>query len=391
MSNFVRGFPSLTFACCLVLFGCALLNAADLTRRTPPAASTEFRRALDSDPALVTSAESEASALTLSDFDLGAAALCAKTIIGDNPSEHWGVQVVSGRFNTDSFDDYIISAPDLDLPLGVRNDAGAIAVIYGSSGFVGDTIDLETTPPNVLIYGAYPGELAGEALAIGDVNNDGKPDLVIGAPGGYASDDTQLNSGRVYIIFGAAGFPPIIDLRLSPDVVIYGTGAGIGAAPDQAGSSLALGDVNGDSILDILIAVPGADGVADGRLDAGEYHVIYGRAPWPSSLELETDSDVRIIGADPGDGTYVVEGTHDRLLNSCGIGDITGDSTADLIMSFPGGNGFNNSRSEAGETRILFNGSLGAVVDLATQTDVVLLGADAGDVLGGVTIADLDE
>ncbi|MFQ5607887.1 MAG: dockerin type I domain-containing protein [Candidatus Zixiibacteriota bacterium] len=332
----------------------------------------------------------EQQAFTNSDYDLGASASCAKTVIGDNAGEMWGVQVVSAKLNGDAYDDYIISAPELDLPLGTRDDCGAVAIIFGGPSFVGDTLDLNAQSPDVLIYGASIGEFLGEALAVGDLDDDGRDDLIMGAPGGRDSAGTAPGVGRVYILFGQASYASVIDLAVTPGAVIYGAEEGPGTVLDQAGSSIAVGDINGDPFMDLLVFAPGADGIGNSRLDAGEYHVFYGSTSWPLSQTLGTDSDVRLIGSGAGDGTYTTEGTPMRALNTCGVGDFDGDGLGDLALAFPGADGLNNAKSESGEVRVVLNPTFAPEVDLALVSDVILFGAESADVLSSVDVGDLD-
>jgi hypothetical protein len=45
---------------------------------------------------------------------------------------------------------------------------------------------------------------------------------------------------------------------------------------DRTGSSLALGDVNGDGMMDMAIAASGGDGASNGSLNAGEVSIVLG-------------------------------------------------------------------------------------------------------------------
>jgi hypothetical protein len=84
----------------------------------------------------------------------------------------------------------------------------------------------------------------GYALAAGDVNGDGVPDLIVGAP--FNSPSPALyQRGAVYVYFG-----PNYDPNQS--VKISGT-----AAAGGIGFSLATGDINGDGIDDLLMQASG--------------------------------------------------------------------------------------------------------------------------------------
>ena len=105
--------------------------------------------------------------------------------------------------------------------------------------------------------GISPGDQAGWAVATGDVNGDGKSDIIIGAPQATGSGQGS-NDGSVYVVFGAAGgWPTTMSLS-----TLNGTngfeldGVNVGMSLVQAGASVAAGDINGDGKADIIIGVP---------------------------------------------------------------------------------------------------------------------------------------
>src|SRR5437879_3614216 len=61
----------------------------------------------------------------------------------------------------------------------------------------------------------------------------------------------------------------------------------IGRDPgDAAGSAIAVGDVSGDGIGDILIGSPRSSGVQNSRLNSGEGHVVPGGVALPPASEV---------------------------------------------------------------------------------------------------------
>ncbi|MCH6256312.1 FG-GAP-like repeat-containing protein [Puniceicoccaceae bacterium K14] len=118
---------------------------------------------------------------------------------------------------------------------------------------------------------ARAGEQVGEALAVGDFNGDGFPDLAIGAPG-YDLSDTD-NTGAVFILHGDShgltgrGYEQV--WTQASDGVPLSSEAG-----DRFGTSLAAGDFNGDGNDDLAIGLPYEE--VSGVTAAGAVLVLYG-------------------------------------------------------------------------------------------------------------------
>ncbi len=182
----------------------------------------------------------------------------------------------------------------------------------------------------IVITGAA-GDRLGSAIATADLDNDGRRELILGAPG----------TDRVYILYGATLTSR--DLTAGADAVIVGhptNGSAIG-------HSLVAGPVTGDDIYDLAIGEPAVNSV----------YLISGRdrLPLPARIDLPAGGAVpaplpagitsMFIGADAGDEA----GTILR------VADPDGNNALDLLIGAPGGDGRSNSASDAGEVYVLWN------------------------------------
>jgi hypothetical protein len=238
-------------------------------------------------------------------------------------------------------------------------------------------IDLGADAEDVRIMGIDDGDQMGTNIAHGDVNGDGIKDLLISAQAAYGPSNQRTSSGEVYILFGSRYHPMTFDFNTQPpDVTIYGV-----ESADFLGRSLASGDINGDTIDDIVIGTPYADAASNNESSAGEVYVILGRTFFPSTIDLYnaddtiTDADMTIFGNEEGD----------LLGRSVTCGDFNGDGTDDILMSSHGADGMNNQREDSGEAWIVFGSeTLPMTKDLSSSSDydVYISGAEAGDLAG---------
>jgi hypothetical protein len=165
-------------------------------------------------------------------------------IDGAAPGEGIGSSLASaGDQNGDGRPDLAIGASAAS-PNG-RPGAGEVIVVAGQSGSA--TRDLAASPPLQRIAGPTPGAGLGASLAAaGDMDGDGRVDLLAGAPG-----EASL-AGAAYLLRGAPNTTS--DLALGAAKI---TAAGAGA---QFGSAVAAGVALDGAGADGLIAAPGAGG-----------------------------------------------------------------------------------------------------------------------------------
>ena len=96
----------------------------------------------------------------------------------------------------------------------------------------------------------------GATLAAGDFNGDGRTDLAVAAPNGEVDDSgTVTANGQVFIYWGGMNFNSRADVTINhPPIDPY-------IPTGFFGDSLAVADINGDQIDDLIVGIPGEDQV----------------------------------------------------------------------------------------------------------------------------------
>ena len=226
----------------------------------------------------------------------------------------FGSALAAGDFNNDGFDDLAVGSPGEDI--GAVGDAGLVHVFLGSGGGLTGTAVAHHVGTLSGGWAPASGDEFGAALAAGDIDGDGRDDLIAGAPG-------RAGAGAVWVVFDPSGAAADAQLlhQDTPGV------SGVREAGDGFGSAVAAGDIDGDGTDDIGVGVPGeALGAVSG---AGLVHVLLsdGTAVDPASDLAVTQNSSGVWGSgETGDGF----GTFLALL------DVDGDSRADLVVGTPG-------------------------------------------------------
>lgn len=230
------------------------------------------------------------------------------------------------------------------------------------------TIDLKTFQTDYAVYGAQADDMAAQAVVFGDLNGDGRSDMIVGAPGvDYLG---RSACGAIYVVYTNDTLQTPIDLSQDRgDVkVILGP-----ETESRVGSRIACGNVDGDRYEDLVIGVPTAS--PNGTFFAGEVYVVYGGVVPPDTIDLLT----------PGLDVVSIQGesTFDRLGDAVCAGDVNGDTFADIIAAAPLATA--KGRFYAGEVFVIYGDSdLSQVINLATPiwAGIRILGSRENDTFG---------
>ncbi|MFC8517761.1 FG-GAP and VCBS repeat-containing protein [Streptomyces sp. NPDC057257] len=323
--------------------------------------------------------------------------------------DKFGYELAYADFNGDGYDDLAVASPYEKV--GTDTNGGALAILWGSaSGLTGKSIDVPDPAPSAH-------DFWGKNLAAGDFDGDGKADLAVGnststlyvykggfstsgTPGGRTTVKPPIQSGSNDFPYGPMhltagdvngdgrtdlivdGYETNTSYGWNTNYYIPGTASGLSVASAsvlKTGLVTGVGDINGDGYGDIVSGASWDAKTGDGTTipdssKGGRVNITYGTASGPGATSAVTQNTGNVPGtSETGDGFGW----------DLDLGDVNGDGYADLVVGAP--NEDIGSVTNTGMVTVLYGSASG----LNTSTGMQALAQSTAGVPGDDEKSDL--
>jgi hypothetical protein len=238
------------------------------------------------------------------------------TIQGYKASGVLGLNIRIGDVDADGLVDLLVTGFS-DPNIGTTTAAKSEAYLFlGATGWNGT---MDASDADVIFQGRDNYAL-GYSAALGDLDDDGKDDIVLGS----AHVTSTVYDGEVFIWKGRDVFESVYNVTLEEyDHWIYNTNKTVYLGKTYNGfgtTGIELGDINGDDYMDIIM---GSQYRFTTEPLSGEVDVVYGGRNMLKNMNLELISYLRVTGFA---NNQIALATH---------ADIDGDGIEDLLVTAP--------------------------------------------------------
>ncbi|MBI5364600.1 MAG: FG-GAP repeat protein [Planctomycetes bacterium] len=280
--------------------------------------------------------------------------------------DRFGTMVELGDVDGDGVLDICAAAPQHDRANPVLDptalDTGCVYVFEGGASLASRS----AAQADRKLDGERRNDRLGNAIAFGDLDGDGLSEMAVGCAQSDPSTPVYLqNAGCVYVVH-CGGTLTTGSIEGQAPFVLTGE-----AAEDRFGSTVAIGDVDGDGLRDLLVGAPSNDYY---EFDGGRVYVFHGGAGFASRIGQLADTKLSGMA------------THNSFGQTLRATDLDGDGITDLLIGAPHADYLNDGNGRA----YLFYGGPTLVDSVAVQADAMFNGENSQDDQLGTALSVVD-